>query len=252
MTRRSRRADRQATESSPPGFVGVHADVHVVRPDFTLTVAFELPAGATLAVVGPNGSGKSTLIGALAGHIPITSGAIRIGAQVVDDPSTSTFVEPEHRAVAYVHQEPLLFPHLSVRANVEFGLRANKVGGAERRLAAEAALASVGMLDAADAKPVELSGGQQQRVALARALVLDRPVLLLDEPLSKVDVSNRRTIRTSLADAGHTQIVATHGPEHARECAMILAIDGGKAIAFGPTSDIVGQPPSDWLAELFA
>ncbi len=245
--RRPRRA--RSENEFVPLKAAIEADFQLVRADFTLTVAFDLEPGATLAVVGPNGSGKSTLLSALAGHTPVTSGAIRIGTRAVDDPLTGTFVRPEDRAVAFVHQEPLLFPHLTVRANVEFGLRAQKVHS--RRLLAEAALAAVGMLDYADSKPAELSGGQAQRVSLARGLVLQRSLLLLDEPLSKVDVSNRRTIRKSLQEQGQTQVIVTHGPEHARECDRVLAIDNGVIVALATPDALIAEPPTAWLKELF-
>ena len=223
-------------------------DVVLRRVDFTLETAFDIEAGSTLAIVGPNGAGKSTLLDAIAGHAHLDRGTIRIGGtEVASGPHAAA---PEERAISLVRQDPLLFPHLSVIGNVEFGLRARRIDKAERRQRALEALAAVDLAGQADAAVSELSGGQAQRASLARALVLDQPVLLLDEPLSRVDVANRRLIRAVLDDVAATQVIVTHGKEHARDCDRVLAIEDGRTIAFRPPRDLIDDPPTAWLAEL--
>lgn len=235
---------------SEPGVIDI--DVVVSRPGFTLRVALAVRAGETLAVVGPNGAGKSTLLDAIAGHARLDDGHIQIGGQTVAEasPSTTVHVPPEDRAVSLVRQDPLLFPHLSVIDNVEFGLRARRVDKASRRDRAVAALVAVDLADLALAPVDELSGGQAQRASLARALVVDQPVLLLDEPLSRVDVANRRLIRSVLDGVDATQIIVTHGHDHARDCDRVLAIEDGAVVALTTPTKLAADPPTPWLAEL--
>lgn len=228
----------------------VSVDVRLRRADFELDVAFELDAGESLAIVGPNGAGKSTLLDAIAGHAVIDQGAITIGTEVlVRDRS---IIPAEKRPLSLVRQDPLLFPHLSVLENVEFGLRARRIDSAQRRQRALVALEAVDLGSHIDAAVAELSGGQAQRASLARALVIDQPVLLLDEPLSRVDVANRRLIRSVLDAVTATQIIVTHGKEHARDCDRILALDQGRTVAFTTPADLIAAPPTEWLAELLA
>lgn len=229
-----------------PGTVTV--DVSVSRPGFTLTAAFELADGETLAIVGPNGAGKSTLLDAIAGHARIDRGRISVGGVTLADPSFH--VPAEARPISIVRQDPLLFPHLSVIDNVEFGLRARRVDRETRRDRAMAALDAVDLADLASARIDELSGGQAQRASLARALVVDQPVLLLDEPLSRVDVANRRLIRSVLDHVEATQIIVTHGRDHAGDCDRILALEAGQMVALTTPASLIAHPPTSWLGEL--
>jgi len=228
----------------------VAVDLTLRRTDFALAVAFELDAGQTLAIVGPNGAGKSTLLDAIAGHASIERGSVRIGSTLVADKNTT--MPAEARPLSLVRQDPLLFPHLSVIDNVSFGLRAKGIAKAERHQRSLEALAAVDLASMASAAVSELSGGQAQRASLARALVIDQPVLLLDEPLSRVDVANRRLIRAVLDDVSATQIIVTHGKEHAGDCDRILAIETGEMVAFTSPAELMAAPPTEWLAELFA
>jgi molybdate transport system ATP-binding protein len=232
----------------------VSVDVGLRRADFELDVSFELLPGQTLAVVGPNGAGKSTLLDAIAGHATIDRGHIRIDDITMASTGTGgdVSIPAERRPLSLVRQDPLLFPHLSVIDNVEFGLRATGVDKEQRRARAMAALEAVDLANSPDTAVHELSGGQAQRASLARALVLERPVLLLDEPLSRVDVTNRRLIREVLDQVSATQIIVTHGRDHARDCDRILAIDHGQIVADTTPEVLVSDPPTEWLAELLA
>jgi molybdate transport system ATP-binding protein len=228
--------------------VSLDVDIIVTRPGFALTVAVDVDEGETLAIVGPNGAGKSTLVDAIAGHAVIDRGHIRIDGLTVAD--HSTHLPAESRPLSLVRQDPFLFPHLSVVDNIEFGLRAHGIDRSTRRERALAALAAVDLSGFATARVDELSGGQAQRASLARAIVVDQPVLLLDEPLSRVDVANRRLIRSVLDGVSATQIIVTHGRDHARDCDRILAIEDGTVVALTTPDDLAADPPTPWLAEL--
>ncbi len=227
---------------------------------FGLGVDLEVPAGQTLAVIGPNGSGKSTLLATLAGHNAIKTGSIEMpgpsGQRVVDNPAKQTWVGPEDRPVALVPQDGLLFPHLSVLDNLRFGLRHGKGGVQpkdEQLARCHQALASVGLTGLDKKRPGQLSGGQAQRVAIARVLALHQPILLLDEPLSRIDVSNRRLVRQALLDhrpEDQIQVIVTHGRDHTMTADLVLAIERGKVTGFGPPSEMSANPPTEWIHEL--
>ncbi|MFZ5852496.1 MAG: ABC transporter ATP-binding protein [Actinomycetota bacterium] len=172
----------------------------------SLTVA----TGELLCVVGPSGCGKSTLLDLLAGHRSPDRGRVAAGGTVVRGP------EPRR---AVVFQEPALFPWLSVRENVEFGLRQRGLPGAARRAHAEDWLARVRLAGAGDARVHELSGGMRQRVALARALALAPEVLLMDEPFAALDAQTRDHLHAELqqlwADIGTTVVFVTHNVREA-------------------------------------
>ncbi len=235
----------------------LHGLIVVERDDFTLEVELDIGPGHTLAVVGPNGSGKSTLIWALAGLTGLTGGSLSYGDRLLDEPARDLFVPAEKRGFALVPQDGLLFPHLSVLSNVAFGLRhgPSPLGRTEREAAALSALASVDLADMGHRSSRELSGGQAQRVAVARALALEAPVLLLDEPLSNIDVDNRQMIRKLLRTerpVDQIQVVVTHGRDHAFDADLVLAIEDGRVLAIDEPEKLAAEPPAAWLAELFA
>ncbi|MBE9924875.1 ABC transporter ATP-binding protein [Cellulosimicrobium cellulans] len=167
-----------------------------------------IEAGEFVSVLGPSGCGKSTLLGVLAGFVAPTTGAVVIDGEDV------THVAPNRRETGLVFQSYALFPHMTVRRNLEYGLRTRRVPRAERTERVADALRLVDLVDHADRYPQQLSGGQQQRVAIARALVTRPRVLLLDEPLSNLDAKLRRQMRHELRElqreVGTTTVFVTH------------------------------------------
>lgn len=214
-------------------------------------VAFDVADGETVALLGPNGAGKSTTLDVIAGLLRPDGGAVHLGDTELTGPRA--WVAPHARRVALLAQEPLLFPHLSVLDNVAFGPRSTGVG---RRAAHEAArhwLAQVEAGGLADRSPGHLSGGQGQRVAIARALAADPRLLLLDEPLSALDVAVapavRQTLRRVLAD--RTAVVVTHDALDALLLAdRVVVLEGGQVVEDGPTTDVLAWPRSAFAAQI--
>ena len=173
-------------------------------------VSIEVRAGEFVCIVGPSGSGKSTLLDLVAGHARPDAGEVLVDGAPVTAPGPDRIV---------VFQEHALFPWLTVRANVEFGLRATGVPEPQRRAASDAWLARVGLAASADLFPHELSGGMRQRAALARAFALSPSVLLMDEPFSAIDAPSRDRLHVELqtlwSDTGTTIIFVTHNVREA-------------------------------------
>jgi len=196
------------------GPMSISLNGSVGRGEFERTLKFSVADGEVLAVTGPNGSGKSTIIHTIAGLVPLRSGHLESDDAIWDVPDSQQWVAPENRTCAVVFQDLRLFPHMNVIANVSYGLRAHGVSKDEAHSRSTAVLARVGMSSFETRRPSELSGGERQRVALARALVVEPRVLLLDEPLSAVDVVSRAALRELLPEvlgsfAGAT-ILVTH------------------------------------------
>src|SRR5271156_1668737 len=163
--------------------------LRAVVADRSLDVEFSVSAGEVLAVLGPNGAGKSTALHVIAGLVSPDEGVVRLGDRVLTDTAAGIDVATHDRRVGLLLQDPLLFPHMSVAANVAFGMprspRAQEK--AQKRAAARRWLRELDAEEFADRKPRQLSGGQAQRVAIARALAAEPDVLLLDEPLAGLD-----------------------------------------------------------------
>jgi iron(III) transport system ATP-binding protein len=182
----------------------------------------EVPAGSLTAILGPSGSGKTTLLRVLAGFDRADAGTVTIGDAVVDGPHVH--LPPERRRIGYVPQEGSLFPHLTVAANVGFGLPAKlRKGPATAEL-----LDAVGLAGLGSRYPHQLSGGQQQRVALARALAIRPKIVLLDEPFASLDAHLRASVRADvhalLAETGVTGILVTHDQDEALSTADRVAV----------------------------
>ena len=184
------------------------------REKFERALNFSVADGEVLAITGPNGSGKSTIIHTIAGLVPLRSGQLVSDNITWDAPDSKQSVAPENRTCAVVFQDLRLFPHMNVISNVAYGLRAHGVSKDEAHSRSTVVLARVGLSSFETRPPNDLSGGERQRVALARALVVEPRVLLLDEPLSAVDVASRAALRELLPEvlttfAGAT-ILVTH------------------------------------------
>jgi iron(III) transport system ATP-binding protein len=190
----------------------------------------DLPTGTTTAVLGPSGCGKTTLLRIIAGFLRPGAGTVEVGGRVVAGPGV--WVPPEARGIGYLAQEGNLFPHLTVAANVVFGLPRRARSGRSRaaRAAVDELLDLVGLDPAAlrDRRPDQLSGGQQQRVALARTLATGPHTVLLDEPFSSLDASLRVTTRQAVAQAlaqtGVTVLLVTHDQAEALSFATQVAL----------------------------
>ncbi len=210
----------------------IASKLRIERGEFCLNVDFSVSAGRSLAVIGANGSGKSSLIEGLAGFLQPDSG------QIIRPAGT----------IGYVPQDGLLVPHLSVHENVAFGKGVTTADLAK-------IIEHLRLSDLVERLPRELSGGEQQRVALARALVRRPSLLLLDEPLSKVDAELRRLNRTVIrawSDPQQITIVVTHGADHAGECDLVLALEDGQAVALAPPGELTAAPPAPWIKQFFS
>ena len=221
-----------------------------------LELAAELSVGdEVVAVLGPNGSGKTTLLRVLAGLLAIDSGHVAVDDTVLDDPARGVFVPPEDRNFGMLFQDYLLFPFLSARENVAFGLRSRRVPKREARQRADEWLGRVGLLDRTACRPGELSGGQAQRVALARAVIGEPRVLLLDEPLSALDAGTRLEVRRELSEhlgsVPGARVLVTHDPRDASTLAdRVVILESGQIVQTGSMEEIALHPRSNYVADL--
>jgi iron(III) transport system ATP-binding protein len=211
-------------------------------------VSLDVADGELFTLLGPSGCGKTTLLRLIAGFYAVDGGEIRFGERRVDG------LAPYDRNIGMVFQNYALWPHMTVRGNVTYGLRVRKLAAAEveRRLAA--GLAKVNLTGLEERYPGQLSGGQQQRVALARALVLNPDILLLDEPLSNLDakirVQVRSEIRTLQQDLGITTIYVTHDQEEALSLSDRVAVmRDGRVQQVAPPKTLYERPVNRFVAD---
>jgi molybdate transport system ATP-binding protein len=220
---------------------------------FRLEVAFEVPRGTTLVLVGESGAGKTTVLRLIAGLDHPDRGSIVVN----DQPwfaGEGSRAPAWRRQVGYVPQDFALFPHLDVFENVAFGLRSQGLEGRWVQARVSEGLERLGIPDLARRRPDELSGGQRQRVAVARALVIEPPVLLLDEPLSALDLATRRTLRSELrrllAELPCSTIYVTHAPMEAAAFGdRILVLEEGRGTQIGSRDELLRHPKSAYVAE---
>jgi len=206
-------------------------------------ISIEVPAGELLALIGASGSGKTTTLRIAAGYETPDSGRVLL------DGTDISALPPQKRGFGMVFQHYALFPHMTVGENVAFGLEARGVSRSARLDKARAALASVGLENAAGRTIQSLSGGEQQRVALARALVIEPRVLLMDEPLSNLDPtlrqSTRDELRSMLHRVGVPALFVTHDQEDAFAIAdRIALIRNGTLLQAGTPEDLYDRPAS--------
>jgi molybdate transport system ATP-binding protein len=235
--------------------MSLHVDVRVRRDGFGLEAAFVAEPGETVGLLGPNGAGKSTLVSVLAGVLEPSAGRVELDGSVLEDRAAGVHVPPEERSVGIVFQDLLLFPHLSARDNVAFPLRARGTPAGEANDRALALLERLGVAARASVRPSELSGGEAQRVALARALVAEPRLLLLDEPLSALDVRARSTIRSLVRETLRTfpgiRLLITHDPvEAAMLSNRLVLLEEGRVTQQGTPEEIRSAPRTPFAADL--
>jgi putative spermidine/putrescine transport system ATP-binding protein len=212
--------------------------------DVTLTVQ----RGEFIALLGPSGCGKSTALNCLAGLLPLTAGSIWL------DDTRLDLLGPERRGFGMVFQNYALFPHMSVRRNVAFGLQMQRRPREEIARRVDEALALVRLTAQGDKLPGQISGGQQQRVAIARAIVVEPPLVLMDEPLSNLDAKLRLEMRAEIRRIhtllGCSTIYVTHDQDEALSLAdRIVVLRDGRMRQVGTPAELYGRPAHADVAE---
>jgi molybdate transport system ATP-binding protein len=233
----------------------LEAHIVVERERWRLDVLLHVPAGAVLALLGPNGAGKSTALRVIAGLLPASAGHVRVGERTWEDHVSGVRLATEQRSIGVVFQDYLLFPTMTARDNVAFGLRAKGADKAAARDIADGWLARVGLAEQASQRPAQLSGGQAQRVALARALATTPQVLLLDEPLAALDAGSRMSVRGDLrrhlGDFNGATVLVTHDPLDALILAdQVAVIEDGVVVQTGTPQEITRNPKTRYVAQL--
>ncbi|KFC65808.1 Spermidine/putrescine import ATP-binding protein PotA [Bosea sp. LC85] len=217
--------------------LGRQFGTHNALDDVSLTIR----KGEFIALLGPSGCGKSTTLNCIAGLLVSTSGGIWLDDKRIDR------LRPEERGFGMVFQNYALFPHMSVRKNIAFGLQMRRVPSAEIARRVEEAVALVRLNGQEDKLPGQLSGGQQQRVAIARAIVIEPPLVLMDEPLSNLDAKLRLEMRAEMRrihnSLGATTIYVTHDQEEALSLAdRIVVLRDGTIRQVGTPHELFAEP----------
>ena len=218
---------------------GAHAVVHGI--DLTVN------EGEFVVLVGPSGCGKSTILRMIAGLEDITDGRLSFGAKVMNDVAT------KDRNLAMVFQDYALYPHMTVAANIGFGLKMNGVAAPEREARVREVAELLQLAPYLDRKPKALSGGQRQRVAMGRALARSAQLFLFDEPLSNLDAKLRMEVRTQIKllhqKLGMTSIFVTHDQTEAMTLAdRIVCLDGGRIAQVGTPDELYNRPENLFVA----
>lgn len=220
----------------------IYGDIAVIE-DLNL----DIPDGSLFTLLGPSGCGKTTLLRMIAGFNSIEGGEFYFGKTKIND------MEPSRRNIGMVFQNYAIFPHLTVRDNVAFGLKQKKVSKEELTKQTEKYLNLMQINQFADRKPDQLSGGQQQRVALARALAVNPDVLLMDEPLSNLDAKLRLDMRQAIREIQHevgiTTVYVTHDQEEAMAISDKIAVmNHGKIQQIGRPKELYHRPKNEFVA----
>jgi molybdate transport system ATP-binding protein len=221
--------------------------------EFSVDIDTSFSPGTTV-VLGPSGHGKTTILNMIAGIVAPDRGRIHMDGRALFDSGARTDVTMERRNIGYVFQDFLLFPHLSTRENVAYGLKAKRLPGPSVARRVEQELERFQITGLRDALPVELSAGQRQRVALARALVLDPAALLMDEPLSALDMQLRTKVRGEFKglfrEFDIPVVLVTHDPQDAIHLAdHIKVIEHGHIVQAGNYESLLSHPASRFVAE---
>lgn len=231
--------------------MSLHLEASVAARD--VEAELEVADGHTTAVLGPNGSGKSTLLSVIAGILRPDSGRATLKGTTLFDIAGGAWLAPHDRGTALLAQDPLLFPHLSALDNVAFGPRSTGASRSRSRELARGWLDEVDAGELAGRRPSGLSGGQAQRIAIARALAAEPRLLLLDEPMSALDITvvpaMRQTLRRVLA--GRSAVIVTHDVLDALLLAdRVIVMEGGRIVEHGPTRDVLARPRSSFGARI--
>ncbi|WP_345750463.1 sulfate/molybdate ABC transporter ATP-binding protein [Microbacterium rhizophilus] len=248
---RAPRRRAEAAETPLPQGVALAADLAVQRGAFRLETKLSVPQGEVTAIMGPSGAGKSTLLAAIAGGVRLTSGRIQLADGAVI--TRRRHLPAARRGVVMLGQDARLFPHLSVRDNVAFGLVVRGLARDRARQVADEWLWRVGLSGSGPHRARELSGGQQQRVALARALAVSPRLLLLDEPLTGLDAETaadtRAVLHEQLSSTRTTTLVVTHDAFDAAALArQVVVIEGGRVMQRGPVRQVLEAPATRFVA----
>ncbi|MCX7179678.1 MAG: molybdenum ABC transporter ATP-binding protein, partial [Proteobacteria bacterium] len=211
-------------------------------PGFVLDVDLSLPERGVTALFGPSGAGKTTLLRIIAGLERTADGHLQVNGETWQ--SGADFLPPHRRSLGYVFQEASLFPHLSVRGNLEYGMR--RIAGSARKVAADRTIELLGLGSLLQRRPDRLSGGERQRVAIARALLTSPHLLLMDEPLAALDLPRKLEILPYLErlfkELDIPVIYVSHSPDEvARLADYLVVMDGGRAVAAGPLADTLAR-----------
>ena len=211
------------------------------------SIDLEIESGEFVVLVGPSGCGKSTTLRLIAGLEDVTSGTIEINGRVVNN------LEPKDRDIAMVFQNYAIYPHMTVRKNIGFGLRSSKMSRADKDKRIDEIAGILGMTDLLSRKPSQLSGGQRQRVAIGRAMVRDPAVFLFDEPLSNLDAQLRTQMRLEIKKlhqrVGSTIIFVTHDQVEAMTMAdRIVIMKDGYIQQIGTPSEVYHSPANTFVA----
>ncbi|EWY40700.1 hypothetical protein N825_32760 [Skermanella stibiiresistens SB22] len=231
------------------GVTKSYGAVRVLNP-----ISLGIEEGSFTGLLGASGCGKTTLLNLIAGLDTPSGGEIRIGGELVYSDKGDTVVPAERRGVGYVFQSYALWPHMRVLDNIAYPLKVRGVGRSERHETARAMLERLELSKLADRYPFELSGGQQQRVAIARALVFQPKVLLLDEPLSALDVQLRERARGWLAklqaELKLTTVIVTHDHVEALSLAdRVILLREGEVEQDGPATEVYESPRTSYAAD---
>ncbi len=214
------------------------------RGSFSLEVALEVSPRGVTAIFGPSGCGKTTLLRCIAGLEPAARGSLSLGGEVWQDDAAQIFLPTHKRPLGYVFQDATLFPHLAVSGNLDYALR--RVAPSDRRVSLDLAVALTGIGSLLERRPDGLSGGERQRVAIARALLSSPRLLLLDEPLSALDLNSRAELLPYLeqlhAELEIPVLYVSHSPQEvARLADQMVLLEAGRVRATGPLVEVLSR-----------
>ena len=223
---------------------GMTARFDLALGEFRLDAGFEAPGRGVTALFGPSGSGKTTLLRCLAGLERASNGYLEVNGEIWQDDSKGIYLPTHRRPLGYVFQEASLFPHLSVRRNLEYGWK--RIPAAQRRVGFDQAVELVGIGPLLARDPARLSGGERQRVAIARALLVSPDLLLMDEPLAALDLASKGEILPYLErlhdELSIPVLYVSHSPDEvARLADYMVLMEKGRSLASGPLKDMLAR-----------